>query len=271
MATSEERPAPEERSVSEERRAPEKQPASGDRPSPEGRWTKLGVIIAALSLILTYVGLAVGNHWPPFQVSPNQSQNGSSSANSSSQESASGASIDLSHNLLTSADMSQAAGGSWQSSVVSPQSTENSCFQLPSNPLQSTAISLSKSPGAQLDEVVESFPTIAVASQAYASFVSITNNCSWTGTSENNVISKFTAVNDSSAPSLGSASSLWDIEESIGLSGGSSAYDGAICAVRSGTLDAFAWIGVDSSSSPTMTTVQNNIAPILANQLPAHS
>jgi hypothetical protein len=59
MATSEERTAPEE------------------RPAPEGRWTKFGVLIAALTLILTYFGLAAGNHWPPFQVSSGQGHSGS--------------------------------------------------------------------------------------------------------------------------------------------------------------------------------------------------
>jgi hypothetical protein len=265
MATSEE-PASEERPASQDRSESE------DRSAPEGRWTKFGVIIAVLSLILTYIGLAASNHWIPFQASPAENQNVSSSNNSSTPGGVSTTSIDLSHTLLTSADMDQAAGGSWESSVVGPQSTENSCFQLPADPLQSTAVSISESAGAQLDEVVESFPTIAVASQAYASFVSNTNNCSWTSTSQQGATSKFTAVNDSNAPSLGSASSLWDIQETLGgLSGGSSAYDGAIWAVRSGTLAAFAWIGVDSSNSPSMATIKSNIEPTLANQLPSHS
>ena len=253
--------------------ASEERHASEDRPAPEGRWTKFGVIIAVLSFILTYIGLAAGNHWPPFQTSPDQSQGGSKPTNSSTPDGGSAISIDLSHALLTSADMDQAAGGSWQSSVVSPQSTENSCFQLPPDPLQSTAVSLSESVGAQLDEVVESFPTGADASQAYASFVSNTNNCSWTSTSQDGVTSKFTSVNDGGAPSFDSASILWDIQGALAgnLGGGSSAHDGAICAVRSGTLDAFAWIGVNSSNSPTMTTIESDVEPMLANQLPSHS
>ena len=168
--------------------------------------------------------------------------------------------------------MGQAAGGSWQSSVVSPQSTENPCFQLPADPLQSTAVSISEPAGAQLDEVVESFPTMAVATQAYASFVSNTNNCSWTSTSQGGATTKYTAVNDGAAPSLDSASSLWDIQGApVGDLGVGSAHDGAISVVRSGTLDAFAWMGVDSSSSPSMATIESNIEPLLASELPSHS
>jgi hypothetical protein len=35
----------------------------------EGPWTKWGVVIALLALILTYVGTAAGLHWPPFSQS----------------------------------------------------------------------------------------------------------------------------------------------------------------------------------------------------------
>lgn len=35
--------------------------------SEEGRWTKVGVIVSVLALFLSYVGLALSDHWPPFR------------------------------------------------------------------------------------------------------------------------------------------------------------------------------------------------------------
>ncbi len=39
-----------------------KQEAGKDTP-----WTKVGVIAGVLSLILTYIGLAISNNWPCFR------------------------------------------------------------------------------------------------------------------------------------------------------------------------------------------------------------
>lgn len=39
---------------------------SGQESLREGHWTKLGVIIAGLGLIIAYLGLASQTHWPPF-------------------------------------------------------------------------------------------------------------------------------------------------------------------------------------------------------------
>lgn len=69
-------------------------PASKDRAVPEGSWAKAGVIVAAFSLILSYVGLALSNHWPPFQVSHETSRGVSPLTNSSTSGSGSAKSTD---------------------------------------------------------------------------------------------------------------------------------------------------------------------------------
>jgi len=121
--------------------------------------------------------------------------------------------------------------------------------------------------GAQLYEVVDYFPTAASASQAYASFTSATNNCSWQNTSKEGVTSQFTAVADSNAQNLDSASSLWDIQGVPVALGGAASHDGAICAIQSGNLDGFTFIAVDTSNSPSMTALEGNIEPTLARKL----
>lgn len=167
--------------------------------------------------------------------------------------------------LLSNADMEQAAGGSWQSDAADPQA--GTCFSLPASPSKSEAVGLSETLGATLDEVVDSFPTPEDASQAYTSFTSSENNCSFQNTDKEGVTTQFTVVPDSNAPNLDSASGLWDVEGvPVGL-GGSSSHDGAVIAVRSGNLDAFAYILVDTSNSPSMTTLESNIEPALASKL----
>ena len=167
--------------------------------------------------------------------------------------------------LLSAADMEQAAGGSWQSDAADPQS--GTCFSLPASPSKSEAVELSEALGARLVEVVDSFPTAEDASHAYTSFTSSENNCSYENTDKEGVTSQFTVVPDSNAPNLDSASSLWDVEGVPVALGGSSSHDGAISAVRSGNLDAFAYIIVDTSNSPSMTMLENNIEPALARKL----
>ncbi len=169
--------------------------------------------------------------------------------------------------LLSSANMEQAVGGSWQSIAATPPSLAFSCFPLPASPSKSEAVGLSEALGAKLYEVVDSFPTAADASQAYTSFTSTTNNCSWQNTTKEGNTSQFTAVADSNAPNLEAASSLWDIEGSDVSLDDSPSHDGAICAVRSGNLDAFAFIVVDASNSPSLTIIENNIEPALAGKL----
>ena len=169
--------------------------------------------------------------------------------------------------LLSSADMEQAVGGSWQAIAATTQSLTFSCFSLPTNPSKSQTVGLSETLGAKLYEVFDSFSTTAAASQAYASFTSSTNNCSWQNTSNEGNTSQFTAVPDSNAPNLDSASNLWDIEGFDVVLHDSSSHDGAICAVRSGNLDAFAYITVDTSNSPSLTTIENKIEPALAGKL----
>jgi hypothetical protein len=167
--------------------------------------------------------------------------------------------------LLSAADMEQAAGGSWQSDAADPQS--GTCFSLPASPSKSEAVELSEALGARLVEVVDSFPTAEDASQAYTSFTSSENNCSFENTNKEGVTSQFTVVPDSNAPNLDSASSLWDVEGVPVALGGSPSHDGAVAAVRSGNLDAFAYIIVDTSNSPSMTMLENNIEPALARKL----
>jgi hypothetical protein len=169
--------------------------------------------------------------------------------------------------LLSSANMEQAAGGSWQSIAATPSSLAFSCFPLPVSPSKSEAVGLSEALGAKLYEVVDSFPTAADASQAYTSFTSTTDNCSWQNTTKEGNTSQFTAVADSNAPNLDAASSLWDIEGSDMSLDDSPSHDGAICAVRSGNLDAFAFIVVDASNSPSLKIIENNIEPALAGKL----
>jgi hypothetical protein len=169
--------------------------------------------------------------------------------------------------LLSSADLDQAVGGSWQTIAVTPQYLSFSCFSLPSNPSKSQTVGLSETLGAKLYEVVDSFPTTGAASQAYTSFTSTTNNCSWENTSKEGTTSQFTDVPDSNAPNLDSKSSIWDVEGvPVGL-GGAPSHDGAICAVQSGSIDAFAFILVDTSNSPSLATVENSIEPTLAHKL----
>ncbi len=81
--------------------------------------------------------------------------------------------------------------------------------------------------------------------------------------------SQFTAVCDGNAQNLDSASSLWDVQGVLvgNLGGGAASHDGAICAVQSGKLDAFALITVDNSNSLSMTTLENIIEPALARKL----
>ena len=169
--------------------------------------------------------------------------------------------------LLSSAEMEQVAGGSWQSIAAPSQSLAFSCFPLPASPSKSETIGLYEALGAKLYEVVDSFPTAADASQAYTSFTSSTNNCSWQNTSKEGNTSQFTAVADSNAPNLDSASSLWDIEGFDVSLDDSPSHDGAICAVRSGNLDAFAFIAVDASNWPSLTIIEKNIEPALAGKL----
>ncbi len=170
--------------------------------------------------------------------------------------------------LLTSAEMEQAAGGSWSLLAADAQSLRFSCFPLPTSSSTSRAEKLTEALGAQFYEVVDSFPSAASASQAYTSFVSSTNNCSWQNTNNLGTTSQFNDVPDSNAPSLDSASGLWDIQGApVGSLNIQPSHDGAICAVRSGNLDAFAFILVDGSNSPSMTLLENNIEPALAKSL----
>jgi hypothetical protein len=162
--------------------------------------------------------------------------------------------------------MEEAAGGSWTPLAANPQSF--TCFQLPTSPSTSKAVKLTEANGALLYEVVDSFPSAASASQAYESFTSATNSCTWQKTSNLGTTSQFTAVSDSNAQNLDSASSLWDIQGvPEGLANVTPSHDGAICAVQSGNLDAFAFINVDVSNSPSMTILENNIEPALAHKL----
>jgi hypothetical protein len=169
--------------------------------------------------------------------------------------------------LLSSADLEQTVGGSWQATAATRQYLDFSCFSLPANPSKSQIEGLSETLGAKVYEVVDSFPTTAGASQAYANFTSTTNNCSWENTSKEGTTSQFTAVPDSNAPDLDSESSIWDIEGAPVDLGGATSHDGAICAVQSGNLDAFVYILVDNSNSPSLTTVENSIEPALARKL----
>jgi hypothetical protein len=63
---------------------PKERTASKERSAREGRWTKIGAIATVLTLIITYFGVAAGNHWPPFQVSSSQGKGGSLPAGASS-------------------------------------------------------------------------------------------------------------------------------------------------------------------------------------------
>jgi hypothetical protein len=235
----------------------------------EGRWTKSGVIVAVLSLILTYTGLAISNHWPPFdKCSTNcggSSDNGGSNDGGGSDVKSDGPQPGKA--LLTGTDLEQATGGSWQSLAAESQSV--TCFQLPAGPSKSAAVKLEESLGAILYEVVDSFPTTSKASQAYTSFSSSANNCSWQNTSNLGLTTQFQVVSDSTAPTLDSASNLWDVQGApIGsISNVAPSHDGAICAVQSGNLDAFAYVKVDTSNSPTLTVLENNIEPALAHKL----
>jgi hypothetical protein len=169
--------------------------------------------------------------------------------------------------LMTSAEMGQADGGSWSSDAASLQSLRFSCFPLPASPAKSSAEELSEMLGARFYEVVDTFPSTAAASQAYVNFASAVNNCQWQNSNEGTT-SQFTAVADSGAQNLDSASTLWDIQGTpIGNLNIQPSHDGAICAVRSGSLDAFAFIIVDSSNSPTMTELESSIEPAMANEL----
>ena len=192
-----------------------------------------------------------------------------SSGGSGSSPGGSGSSTQTSSNtLLTSADMEQAAGGSWQPLAANPDRLRFSCFPLPANPSTSKAVELAEALGAQFYEVVDSFPSAASASQVYTSFTNTTNNCSWQHTNNVGTTSQFNVVPDSNAPNVASASSLWDIQGApMGSLNVAPSHDGAVCAVQSGSLVAFAWVNVDTSNSPSMTVLENNIEPTLGRQL----
>ncbi len=193
---------------------------------------------------------------------------GSSSTSPGSGNSSSGTTLPSGNGLLTSDDMGETAGGFWQPLAANPQTMSFSCFPLQASPAKSAAVELEAAAGAKLWEVVDSFSSAASASQAYTNFTSTVNNCSWQSTSSAGTTSKFTAVADSNAPNLDSASGLWDVQ---GAPEGSldvaPSHDGTIIAVRSGKFDAFAFITVDSSNNPSLTVLENNVEPTLAGKL----
>ena len=164
--------------------------------------------------------------------------------------------------------MGQIAGGFWSPLAADAHSSSFSCFPLPGSPIKSAAVELEAGGGAKLWEFVDSFSSTAAASQAYAAFASTVNNCSWQSTSSAGTTSKFTAMPDSNAPSLDSASGLWDVEGAPeGSLNVAPSHDGAIIAVRSGRFDAFALIAVDASNNPSLTVLESNIEPALAGKL----
>lgn len=193
---------------------------------------------------------------------------GTGNTSSGSGSTSSASTLPPGNGLLTSNDMGDIAGGFWQPFAADLQTMRFSCFPLPGSPIKSAAVELEAAGGARLWEVVDSFSSAAAASQAYGAFASTVNNCSWQSTSSLGSTSKFTAVPDSNAPSLDSASGLWDIQGAPeGSIDSAPSHDGAIIAVRSGRFDAFAYIVVDGTNNPSLTVLENTIEPTLSQKL----
>jgi len=179
-------------------------------------------------------------------------------------------SSDLSKALLTASDMEQVVpDGTWNPTVLTPNGATSPCFEPPANPPESAGVQLSEDLGPVVGEVVESFPTVEQASQAYESFVTSEDGCSWMPSGAS---MRFTAVRDSNARNLGTASAaVWEVQGTFSgiLSGGGPMHEGAFIAVRSGNVDAFALIagGKGFVGPPDMPTIEQKIAPALASKL----
>jgi hypothetical protein len=181
--------------------------------------------------------------------------------------SSSGPTVLSGNGLLTSDDMGETAGGLWSPLAVDAKSLSFSCFPLPGSPLKSAAVELESASGAKLWEVVDTFSSTAAASQAYMSFANTVNNCSWQTTSSLGTTTKSTAVPDSNAPSLATASGLWDIEGAPTGSDVAAVHDGAIIAVQSGKFVAFAQVFVDYANNPSLTVLETNTEPAMDSAL----
>jgi len=177
--------------------------------------------------------------------------------------------VDLSKYLLTTSDMEQAKlGYSWDATALTPHAATTACFVPPANPSKSAGVQISGLPGPTVGEIVESFPTVEQASQAYESFVASENDCSWTDSS-NGVTRRLTPVPDSGAQTVGSTSTVWDVQSTfIGiLSGGAPLHVGALIAVRSANVDCFALVGSPGPADPPdLSTIEQTIAPMLASK-----
>jgi hypothetical protein len=223
------------------------------------------IIAAIIAVSISHSSSSSGNPTPtgPSTTSPGPSVTTPGSSNSSP-----GTTVLSGNGLLTSDDMGETAGGFWSSLAADAQSLSFSCFPLPGNPIKSAAVELESGSGAKLWEVVDTFSSAGSASQAYTSFANTANNCSWQSTSNLGTTSKFTAVPDSNAPSLDSASGLWDLQ---GAPEGSldvaPSHDGAFIAVQSGKFVAFAQVAVDASNNPSLTVLESNIEPAMASAL----
>ena len=229
------------------------------------------IIAAIIGVAITHAITGPGTPSPRPTNTPPQTggtSTGSSGTSTRSHGPASTPTPPSGNGLLTSSDMGETAGGFWSPLAADAQSLSFSCFPLPASPIKSAAVELESGSGAKLWEVVDTFSSAASASQAYATFATAVNNCSWQSTSSAGTTSKFTAVPDSNAPSLASASGLWDVQ---GAPEGSldvaPSHDGAIIAVQSGNYDAFALIAVDASNNPSLTDLESNIEPTLAGKL----
>lgn len=247
---------------------------SGDHQHPKNKhpyrfyWLTGGLatlLAAIIAFVATRPSPGPGSSNPSH--GPTNSSSGSGGSPSDSGKPPPASNSPTNNGLLASADMEKSLGSFWTADAANPQSLRFSCFPLPDNPSRSAAVELSQDLGAKLYEVVDFFPSSADAAQAYSKFTSTTNNCSWQNTSQGNT-SQFTAVTDTNAQSLDSASSLWDVQGApVGPLNVAPSHDGAMCAVRSGNIDAFLQVIVDSSNSPSMTVLENTIEPLLANKL----
>jgi hypothetical protein len=146
------------------------------------------------------------------------------------------------------------------------------CFPVPANATQAVGVDLVSALGAQVAEVVESFPTAAEASQAYSSFAAGASPCSWQATVDQ-VTTQFSTVQVTNVQTFDSASALWQVQGELqGFgAGGTPGNDGAVMVVRAGSFDAFAYIAVDPNNDPDLPTVENSIAPEIASQLASSS
>jgi hypothetical protein len=143
---------------------------------------------------------------------------------------------------------------------------------LPANASQAAGVQLVETLGANLDEIVMSFPTTAQAAEAYQNFAATTNSCSWEST-QDQVTTKFSAALDTNVQTLDSASTVWQLQGALQgtLAGGPPVHEGGIMVVRAGNVDAFAFVAVDTGNQPDLPTIENNIAPAVASQLASNN